>query len=208
MGKFSFWVSGNYQDSHSQPLSYVTSATFPAGTTGGFAEQNKLGAAANVLGASGLLHTAHDQREGQGAYDFTPTLRAAYTFGFWQNDADASVDSYLATSPASPTFAGQAGFASGILQPSAAAFVAQPHAAHRQQERLGFRGRRHALSLRQGQAAHAHHRVRDRHELRHCRPRRRPRRHRLVDARPQGHVAAGGRKIATHTVSFGAHDDG
>ena len=53
-GKFSFWASGNYQNSHSQPLAYVTSATFPTGTTGGFAEQNKLGAPANVLGANGL----------------------------------------------------------------------------------------------------------------------------------------------------------
>ena len=57
-----FWASGNYQNSHSQPLSYVTSATFPTGTTGGFAEQNKLGAPANVLGATGLLHTRHDER--------------------------------------------------------------------------------------------------------------------------------------------------
>src|SRR6185436_9889159 len=33
-GRFAFWASGNYQDSHSQPLSYVTSATFPNGTNG------------------------------------------------------------------------------------------------------------------------------------------------------------------------------
>ena len=42
-GKWSFWLSGNFQDSHSQPLSYVTSGTFPVGTSGGFAATNKLG---------------------------------------------------------------------------------------------------------------------------------------------------------------------
>src|SRR5688572_8130568 len=41
-GKFSFWVSGNYQKSHSQPLSYVTSGSLPNGTTGAFPDSNKL----------------------------------------------------------------------------------------------------------------------------------------------------------------------
>src|SRR6476661_4535388 len=56
-GRFSLRASGNYQNSNSQPLAYVTSASFPTGTTGGFPEQNKLGAPANVLGATGMLHT-------------------------------------------------------------------------------------------------------------------------------------------------------
>ncbi|MEP6732829.1 MAG: TonB-dependent receptor, partial [bacterium] len=111
-GNFSFLASGSYQNSNSQPLAYVTSGTFPTGTTGGFAEQNKLGASANVLGATGLLHTGMTNGKLKLAYDITPLLRATYTFGYWQNDADASVDSYLATSN-TPTFAGQAGFASG-----------------------------------------------------------------------------------------------
>ena len=43
-GKFSFWASGNYQDSRSQPISFVTAATNPAGTIGAFPERNKTGA--------------------------------------------------------------------------------------------------------------------------------------------------------------------
>ena len=112
-GKFAFWASGNYQDSHSQPLSYVTSTTFPTGTTGGFADKNKLGASADVLGAGGLLHTDMTNTKVKAAYDLTPTIRAAYTFGYWKNDADASVQSYTAASGQS-TFASQAGFASGF----------------------------------------------------------------------------------------------
>src|SRR6185436_9338328 len=73
-GKLAVWASGNYQDSHSQPLSYVTSTTFPSGTTGGFAEKNKLGAAANVLGAGGLLHTGMSNAKIKLAYDLTPTI--------------------------------------------------------------------------------------------------------------------------------------
>lgn len=111
-GKWSLSASGNYQDSHSQPLSYVTAATFPSGTTGGFAATNKLNAAANVLGASGLLHTQMTNAKLKLAYDITPTLRAAYSYGFWQNDADAGVDPYVQKS-GQPTYAGVAAFASG-----------------------------------------------------------------------------------------------
>ena len=112
-GKLAVWASGNYQKSHSQPLAYVTSGSFPNGTTGGFAEKNKLGATANVLGASGLLNTDMTNAKIKAAYDITPTLRAAYTFGMWNNDAKSSVEAYSAAS-GQPTYAGQAGFASGV----------------------------------------------------------------------------------------------
>ncbi|MBC8087013.1 MAG: TonB-dependent receptor [Phycisphaerae bacterium] len=122
-GKFSLWLSGNYQDSHSQPLSYVTGATFPTGTTGGFAETNKLGVAANVLGASGLLHTRMTNGKLRAAYDITPTVRAAYTFGYWNNDADALVDTYTQRAGVE-TYAGLAGFASGYYN------LGQQHLSH------------------------------------------------------------------------------
>lgn len=123
-GKFSFWVSANYQDSYSQPLSYVTSPTFPPGTTGGFAANNKLGQPANVAGASGLLHTRMTSAKIKVAYDFTSTLRAAYTFGLWQNDGDATVETYLRNATGAPTFAGLNGFASGYYR------LLQQHSAH------------------------------------------------------------------------------
>lgn len=112
IGKFAFTLSGNYQDSKSQPLSYVTATTFPTGTTGGIPATNKLNAAANILGASGLLHTQMTNAKAKLAYDITPTVRAAYTYGYWQNDADAGVDPYI-TKAGAPTYASQAGFASG-----------------------------------------------------------------------------------------------
>jgi iron complex outermembrane receptor protein len=111
-GKFAFWASGNYAKSESQPLSYVTSTTLPAGTTGGIEEKNKLNANANVLGASGLLHTNMTNGKVKLAYDITPALRASYTFGLWRNDGNSQVDPYTQAG-GQPTYAGQAGFASG-----------------------------------------------------------------------------------------------
>lgn len=122
-GKLSFWLSGNYQNSHSQPLSYVVGTTFPTGTTGGFADQNKLGAAANVLGASGLLRTEMTNAKAKLAYDLTPSLRATYTFGYWSNEARSNVDTYLARTSGA-TYAGLAGFASGYYD------LTQRHSSH------------------------------------------------------------------------------
>ena len=134
VGKFSFWVSANYQDSHSQPLGYVTNATFPTGTTGGFGANNKLGAAANVVGASGLLHTRQTNAKLKLAYDLTPTLRAAYTIGLWRNHADSAVETYLRNSAGAPAFAGLAGFATANNQ------WLQEHSAHSATLRSDTRG--------------------------------------------------------------------
>ncbi len=123
-GKFSYWLSANQQDSHSQPLTYVTNATFPAATTGGFAAKNKLGAAANVVGAGGLLDTRMNNGKAKLAYDFTPTLRVAYTLGLWRNDADSSVQTYLRDLAGVPTYKGLAGFASGYYH------LIQRHSSH------------------------------------------------------------------------------
>ncbi|MFI5231641.1 MAG: TonB-dependent receptor [Gemmatimonadales bacterium] len=123
VGRFSFWLSGSYQDSHSQPLLYVTSPSFPSGTTGGYAQQNKLGAAADIVGTTGLLHTGMTNAKVKLAYDLTSWLRAAYTFAHWQNDGTSRAESYIDQSGA-PTYAGQAGFASGYYN------IIEGHTAH------------------------------------------------------------------------------
>jgi iron complex outermembrane recepter protein len=110
-GRFAFWLSGNYQNSQSQPISYVTAATNPAGTDGAFTAFNRVGAPANVLGAGGLLRTEMTNAKAKLTYDLTPGVRLAYAYGFWQNDAAANVESYLSRTGQS-TFAGVSGFAS------------------------------------------------------------------------------------------------
>ena len=113
-GNFAFWASGNYQKSNSQPLSYVTSGSIPNNTTGAYPDSNKLNAAANVLGASGLLNTHMTNGKIKMAYDVTKTLRASYTFGLWRNDGNSGVDPYLSNAQGQPTYANQTGFASGV----------------------------------------------------------------------------------------------
>jgi iron complex outermembrane receptor protein len=124
-GRLAFWTSVNHQKSESQPLSYVTTTSFPTGTTGGFPANNKLGAPAQVVGAGGLLHTDMTNARIKLAYDITPVLQATYSFGFWRNDGDAGAASYVtASSSGQPTFAGLSGFASGNYA------LLQQHSAH------------------------------------------------------------------------------
>ena len=94
-GDLSWWFSANHLDSYSQPLTYVTAATAPAGSSGGYAVQDRTGKNIFVLGANGLTHTVQDNAKLKLAYDFSPTLTAAYTLGYWQNQADSHGQSYL-----------------------------------------------------------------------------------------------------------------
>lgn len=123
-GAFSVWLSGNYLDSYSQPLGYVTATTAPTGTTGAFAEKNKFRQPTTLLGASGLLHTRMPNAKLKAAYDFGPSARLIYTLGLWRNDGSASVESYLRDAAGQPTFAGVSGFANGAY------LLRQQHSSH------------------------------------------------------------------------------
>jgi iron complex outermembrane receptor protein len=112
-GPFAFGFSGNFQDSQSQPLTYVTGTTFPAGTSGGHVAFNKFGQPANVLGAGGLLETRALSGKLSLSCALAPWLRAACTVGLWRNDASAHVETYLRDTSGQPTFAGLSGFANG-----------------------------------------------------------------------------------------------
>ena len=111
-GALSWFLSGNVQDSYSQPLGFVTNATAPAGTTGTIAALNKVGAAANVVGASGLLHTTMYNVTGKAALDITDWLRATYTLGLWDATTQSRTETYLRDAAGNPTYGGVAGFGS------------------------------------------------------------------------------------------------
>lgn len=111
-GNVAWLLSANYQNSYSQPLSWITSTTTPAGTSGTIAALNKLGTTANVVGAGGLLHTEMANVKGKVAWDITPLVKATLTMGYWSNDASSDVQTYLRTASGAATFGGFAGFAS------------------------------------------------------------------------------------------------
>ncbi|MFC7515999.1 TonB-dependent receptor [Herbaspirillum sp. GCM10030257] len=110
-GALSWWFSVNHLNSFSQPVTYLTinqSATVATGSapvpTGAIADRNRTGAPILVLGAGNLTHTVQDTAKLKLAYDFSPALTAAYTLGYWQNNADASSQSYLTTATGGSLF--------------------------------------------------------------------------------------------------------
>ena len=118
-GDIGWFFSANALNSFSQPLAYITSPGFPAGTEGAIAAKNKLGQNANVLGAGGLLHTRMLDLNGKLTYDITPQWRATYMAGFWSNHGQSQAQTYLTDANGAPTFGRIAGFATNIYDLSA-----------------------------------------------------------------------------------------
>src|SRR5262249_29696655 len=110
--RFSYFLSGNFQNSYSQPLAWVTNGSIPNGTTGAIPQPSRTGGFAPVVGAGGLLHTEQANIKGKFAYDVTPWAKLTYTIGFWNNDQDSTVQSYLRDAKGNPTFGGVSAFAS------------------------------------------------------------------------------------------------
>ncbi len=64
-------------------------------------------------GAGGLLHAQYVNLNAKVAWDITPALKATFANGFYLNETDSTVQSYLEnTATGLPTFAGISGFAS------------------------------------------------------------------------------------------------
>lgn len=111
VGKLSFFISANREESFSQPLQFVTSATNVT-LPGVFPGYNKQGGPANVAGAGGLLHTIMNNYTVKTAVDINDWLRASYTVSYWENNVNSTVQSYLVSANGTPTFGGVSGFAS------------------------------------------------------------------------------------------------
>jgi iron complex outermembrane receptor protein len=110
--RLAFRLSYNHLDSQGQPLAYAT-ATVPAaasgsGTrvTGAFSDASRTGAPIVVLGSTGIEHQVQDNLSGRLTYEVTPWVTAAYTFGLFRNDDDATVDSYLRDAGGQAIYAG------------------------------------------------------------------------------------------------------
>jgi iron complex outermembrane recepter protein len=101
--KFSFWLSGDHLDNHSHPTDF-TAATEFTGTapttgftdvTGAVIDIDKSNKVRVNTHAISMDHTVKDEAKIKLAYDFSPTVRATYTLGVWQNTSDKTIDSYL-----------------------------------------------------------------------------------------------------------------
>nr|WP_316638500.1 TonB-dependent receptor [uncultured Roseateles sp.] len=111
-GSFSWWLNANRLDSEGQPLTFVTKpvSTTPAAAgatvvTGSMAGLDKSNTPWLLLGAATQYHTVQDHAKVKLAYDFSPILRASYSFGLWRNNATNSATSYLRDAAANPFYA-------------------------------------------------------------------------------------------------------
>lgn len=112
-GRASWWLDFNRLDSDGQPIAFanrLTSSGTPGagGTavTGAIADRNPRNRDWLILGSTSQIHTVQDHAKARLAWDFTPTLRATYTLGWWHNDATRRSESYLADADGNPVYSG------------------------------------------------------------------------------------------------------
>jgi len=112
-GDWSYWLNVNHTDSQGQPLTFATrllSAGTPgtAGTavTGAVLNANNANQPWLILGTGTEYHTQQDHLKVKLAYDFSSTVRAAYTLGYWRNDAQGRPVSYLKDANGNAVYSG------------------------------------------------------------------------------------------------------
>lgn len=112
-GNFSYWINYNHSDSDGQPLTFATRlkgvgavGTAGATATGAVLDANNVNAPWFILGTGTQYHTVQDHFKAKVAYEISPTMRATYTFGLWQNTSDGNPGSYLRDSAGNPIYNG------------------------------------------------------------------------------------------------------
>ena len=112
-GPWSFWINLNHTDSNSQPLTFpfVLQSAGAAGTkgtpvSGAISGLNTTNQPWYLLGTGTQYRTQQDHAKIKLAYDITPTLRASYTLGWWQNSAKGRSESYLKDSNGQTIYSG------------------------------------------------------------------------------------------------------
>lgn len=112
-GDWSWWIHLNRTRSEGQPLTFTT-ATVASGTpgnagtpvTGWVGGLNTTNTPWYILGTGTAYRTVQDQAKLKLAYDITPTLRASYTLGWWQNASEGRPESYLTGTNGLPVYSG------------------------------------------------------------------------------------------------------
>lgn len=112
-GDWSFWINLNRTHSEGQPLTFATvmqsagvlgNAGVPV--RGAVAGLNTTNQPWYVLGAATQYDTQQDHAKIKLAYDITPTLRASYTLGWWQNSSSGRAQTYLIGPNGQPVYSG------------------------------------------------------------------------------------------------------
>jgi len=112
-GDFAWLLNFNHSDSHGQPLTFATrlvsaGTVGTAGTpvTGAVLDANNANQPWYVLGTGTEYSTTQDHFKAKLAYDITPTIRASYQLGVWQNDSDNNPVSTLRNATGQAVYGG------------------------------------------------------------------------------------------------------
>jgi iron complex outermembrane receptor protein len=112
-GDWSWWLAVNRLDSNAQPIAFanrLVSAGIVSGAgtpvTGAISDKNPKNQDWLILGATSQTHTIQDHAKVKLAYDFSSTVRASYTLGWWRNDANRPSDTYLRDAAGNPVYSG------------------------------------------------------------------------------------------------------
>ncbi|MBS0427837.1 MAG: TonB-dependent receptor, partial [Proteobacteria bacterium] len=113
VGDWSWWLHFSRTDSEGQPLTFTT-ATAASGRAGSAGTPvlgyvgglNTTNTPWYILGTGTQYHTVQDQAKLKLAYDFSSTVRATYTLGWWQNTGEGRPQSYLAGANGLPVYSG------------------------------------------------------------------------------------------------------
>ena len=116
IGQFSFFIGANHFENTSQPLQFATLAksNTPAKAgdvpaSGAYFYNNQTNAPTAVIGVNGegIEHVVQDQLKLKMQYDFTPTLRAALTLGYWHRTYDSQTSTFLFDANGNPIYSGR-----------------------------------------------------------------------------------------------------
>ncbi|MBG9388799.1 TonB-dependent receptor [Caenimonas aquaedulcis] len=112
-GDWSWRLAASRGDAQGQPLTFATrlpaqgvagSAGVPV--TGAVPGSNRAGQDWSILGTGTQYRSVQDQLTARLAYEFSPTLRATYTAGWWRNVSEGRPETYLRDAAGHPVYAG------------------------------------------------------------------------------------------------------
>ena len=112
-GDWSWFINANRTKNEGQPLTFATRALSTAApaagarvVTGAVPGLDRTGTPWLLLGGATLYTTTQDHLKVKLAYDVSPTVRAAYTLGVWQNDSKNRSETYLKDAAGTPVYSG------------------------------------------------------------------------------------------------------
>jgi len=112
-GDWSWFINANRTESAGQPLTFATrtlstAAPAPGATvvSGAVPGLNTRNVPWLLLGGATQYETRQEHLKLKVAYDFSSTVRASYTLGYWKNGAENRSQSYLRDAAGTPVYSG------------------------------------------------------------------------------------------------------